>query len=138
MTQALAGTRPTRRDIEGLRATAVAFVLLYHFDLMGAGGGFAGVDVFFVISGYLITTMFDAGTMPDRASLMAFAKKRIWRIAPKGRAPLPRKNLQRSTQQSRPPPRTCNAPMKPGKMNGGRAISFPNHPGKCSNGGRTG
>jgi peptidoglycan/LPS O-acetylase OafA/YrhL len=47
-----AGFRP---DIEGLRAVAVAAVVLFHADVPGVGGGFVGVDVFFVISGFLIT-----------------------------------------------------------------------------------
>jgi len=44
-----------RPDVEGLRAVAVVAVVLFHADMPGVGGGFVGVDVFFVISGFLIT-----------------------------------------------------------------------------------
>ena len=46
-----------RRDIDGLRAVAVIAVVLFHFGVPGLTGGFVGVDVFFVISGYLITSI---------------------------------------------------------------------------------
>src|SRR5690349_4080845 len=50
-----AAAKSFRPDIEGLRAVAVLAVVLFHADLPGLGGGFVGVDVFFVISGFLIT-----------------------------------------------------------------------------------
>lgn len=49
------GASDFRRDIEGLRAVAVVLVLLFHAGVPGFGGGYVGVDVFFVLSGYLIT-----------------------------------------------------------------------------------
>ncbi|MGY2436759.1 acyltransferase family protein, partial [Escherichia coli] len=46
-----------RHDINGLRAWAVVAVVLYHFGVPGFTGGFVGVDVFFVISGFLMTSI---------------------------------------------------------------------------------
>ena len=48
------GYQPT---LDGIRAIAVVAVLLYHADLRWIPGGFLGVDVFFVVSGYLITSL---------------------------------------------------------------------------------
>src|SRR5690606_19414883 len=47
--------RAFRPDVDGLRAVAIVLVVAYHAHLPKVGGGFIGVDVFFVISGYLIT-----------------------------------------------------------------------------------
>ena len=59
-----------RREIDGLRAVAVLPVLFFHagYDLFS--GGFVGVDVFFVISGYLITFLLLEGLAQDRFSLL--------------------------------------------------------------------
>lgn len=70
-----------RADIDGLRAIAVLSVVFFHAGI-GASGGFVGVDIFFVISGFLITTnikkQLDQGTF----SIFSFWEKRIRRILP--------------------------------------------------------
>lgn len=71
-----------RREIEGLRALAVIPVVLFHARLPGFGGGFAGVDVFFVISGYLITATILEHLATGRFSLLAFYERRARRILP--------------------------------------------------------
>src|SRR5882757_4109158 len=71
-----------RADIDGLRALAVVPVVLYHAGVPGFTGGFVGVDIFFVISGYLICGMIDAEIHNGSFSLANFYKRRILRILP--------------------------------------------------------
>jgi peptidoglycan/LPS O-acetylase OafA/YrhL len=72
-----------RSDIDGLRAIAVAAVVLYHAEVPGFGGGYVGVDVFFVISGYLITQLLAGSAAPtQRLRLRDFYIRRARRILP--------------------------------------------------------
>lgn len=71
-----------RSDLTGLRALAVAAVVLFHFGVPGFSGGFAGVDVFFVISGYLMTGIVAGGMAAGRFSLATFYLSRAKRIIP--------------------------------------------------------
>jgi peptidoglycan/LPS O-acetylase OafA/YrhL len=71
-----------RADIDGLRALAVIPVLLYHVGIPGFAGGFVGVDIFFVISGYLICGMIDGDIRSGTFSIGNFYKRRVLRILP--------------------------------------------------------
>ena len=71
-----------RADIDGLRAIAVLSVVLYHLQAPGFRGGFVGVDVFFVISGFLIGGHIADEVAAERFSLVAFYERRIRRILP--------------------------------------------------------
>lgn len=71
-----------RLDIDGLRAVAVLSVILYHAYPSLLLGGFAGVDVFFVISGYLIAAIIFQHIEENRFSIAAFYSRRIRRIFP--------------------------------------------------------
>jgi len=80
-------TREFRQDINGLRAWAVVPVMLFHFRVAGFSGGFVGVDIFFVISGFLMTGMIVRGLeKPGRSghgfSLVDFYLSRARRIIP--------------------------------------------------------
>lgn len=71
-----------RREVDGLRAVACLSVILYHANFKLFGGGFVGVDVFFVISGYLITGIILVDQEAGRFSLGRFYERRIRRILP--------------------------------------------------------
>lgn len=70
------------REIDGMRAIAVLSVLLYHCGFVFVPGGFVGVDIFFVISGFLITRIIHADLTSGRFSFVDFYQKRIARIVP--------------------------------------------------------
>lgn len=71
-----------RPDIDGLRAMAVLLVVAFHAFPDSVPGGFVGVDVFFVISGFLITGIIQRGLDEDRFSVLQFYARRIRRIFP--------------------------------------------------------
>lgn len=71
-----------RKDINGLRAIAVIAVVLFHFRITGFTGGFSGVDIFFVISGYLMTGIIFSKLAKSQFSLVDFYLHRARRIIP--------------------------------------------------------
>ncbi|MBA6349452.1 acyltransferase family protein [Colwellia sp. BRX8-9] len=71
-----------RPDIDGLRAIAVLLVIFYHAGFKVISGGFVGVDVFFVISGFLITSIINKDIQKNEFKLFNFYVKRIKRILP--------------------------------------------------------
>ena len=71
-----------RPEIDGLRAMAVFPIILFHAGFEFFNGGFVGVDVFFVISGYLITTLILAEKEQGTFSLVNFYERRAMRILP--------------------------------------------------------
>jgi peptidoglycan/LPS O-acetylase OafA/YrhL len=73
---------PYRKEIDGLRAVAVVPVVLFHAGVAGFAGGYVGVDVFFVISGYLITSLIRGRLQAGSFSLLRFYERRARRILP--------------------------------------------------------
>ncbi len=71
-----------RKDINGLRAIAVIAVVIFHFYPSLLTGGFAGVDVFFVISGFLMTGIIFRGLNKNNFSILEFYISRANRIIP--------------------------------------------------------
>ena len=71
-----------RADINGLRAIAVIVVVIFHFNSDWLSGGFAGVDVFFVISGFLMTGIIFRGLDTQSFSVIRFYMARANRIIP--------------------------------------------------------
>ncbi|MBK2255612.1 acyltransferase [Francisella philomiragia] len=71
-----------RKDIDGLRAFAVIFVILFHLDISWVKSGFLGVDIFFVISGFLITSIVIRDLENNSFSMKSFYLRRMRRILP--------------------------------------------------------
>lgn len=74
---------PYQPHIDGLRAVAVLLVIFHHMgNWMGLGGGYVGVDVFFVISGFLITSIIKSELASGRFNFGGFYRRRVIRLAP--------------------------------------------------------
>ncbi len=71
-----------RKEIDGLRSVAVVPVLFFHAGITSFSGGFFGVDIFFVISGYLITSILASELKDNRFSIVKFYERRARRIIP--------------------------------------------------------
>lgn len=71
-----------RPDVDGLRAIAILFVLLFHAGLKKFSCGFIGVDIFFVISGFLITGIIHNALQNNHFSFVDFYSRRLWRMQP--------------------------------------------------------
>ena len=75
-------SRGKRLDIQALRALAVVSVLFFHVDLTAVQGGYLGVDIFFVVSGFLITRILDHEVLAGEISLNQFYIRRVRRLLP--------------------------------------------------------
>jgi peptidoglycan/LPS O-acetylase OafA/YrhL len=74
--------RDYREDIDWLRAIAVLAVVAFHFEAPAVFGGFVGVDIFFVISGYLITGIIQSELQAGHFSFARFYERRVRRLLP--------------------------------------------------------
>ena len=74
--------RDYREDIDWLRAIAVLAVVAFHFEAPAVFGGFVGVDIFFVISGFLITGIIQSEVKADNFSFARFYERRVRRLLP--------------------------------------------------------
>src|ERR1700722_8674839 len=68
--------------VDGLRAISIVAVVLFHIGVSGISGGFVGVDIFFVISGFLIINQIKSGLISNRFSIFSFFAQRALRILP--------------------------------------------------------
>jgi peptidoglycan/LPS O-acetylase OafA/YrhL len=71
-----------RKEIDGLRGLSIFLVIIFHLKIFAFKGGFLGVDIFFVISGYLITNIIISELEMNKFSLIGFYERRIRRIIP--------------------------------------------------------
>lgn len=71
-----------RADIDGLRAIAVLMVIFFHLDNQWLPAGFIGVDIFFVISGFLIAAIIKTALLKQHFSFRDFYRRRLWRLQP--------------------------------------------------------
>src|SRR5438309_3003341 len=71
-----------RKDVEGLRGVAILAVILFHIGLKWLPGGFLGVDIFFLLSGFLITGLIARQTDAGSFSLLIFYQRRVARLLP--------------------------------------------------------
>jgi peptidoglycan/LPS O-acetylase OafA/YrhL len=71
-----------RKDIDGLRALAIFSVIIFHASPLNLPGGYVGVDIFFVISGFLITSIIKHAIENDTFSLRNFYLRRVRRLFP--------------------------------------------------------
>jgi len=78
----MSSTKQYFPSIDGIRAIAVLSVVFFHIELIGFGGGFVGVDVFFVISGYLITRNIINQKRSNTFSFKRFYLSRFRRLFP--------------------------------------------------------